>query len=483
MSLSQRLLIVDDSEANLELLSELLEDKGFEVTTAPDGRAALDTIDKTSFDAIVLDLQMPGMDGLDVLQALRQSHSQVALPVIMATALADSQTMVSALEAGANDYVTKPIEVDVLVARLRAQIRSAEVAREAATPVSTPPGSTTPAPAVNDGSVVANKYRLQGLLGSGGFGSVYRAQHLSLQTDVALKVLHPHLASAHNIRRRFEQEGISAVRVKHPNAVTVFDAGTTEEGLPFLVMEVLTGITLAEELERLGTLKLARVTEIIAPVCEVLEAAHRAGIIHRDVKPANIMLCEGVHGEVVKVLDFGIANYVEREKQLGLTGDGIAGTPLYMSPEALLGRPIGTASDVFSVGVTLFLMLAGVPPHGPPAKSPFEQAIRQVNNPPTPLADLRPDLPVEVTQIVMAALAQDPANRPSLADIRKTLTAATGSFVEPLWPPSSGPRRASTRPPSLAEQETAMSSAIAAVQGPTEPATVRPPGRASGGAA
>ncbi len=295
-----------------------------------------------------------------------------------------------------------------------------------------------------------------------------------LDADVAVKVLHPHLANAPNVRKRFELEGVSAVRVKHPNAVTVLDAGTTETGLPFLVMELLAGHTLADEIERRSMLRLSRAVEILGPVCEVLEEAHRVGIIHRDVKPANIMLSDSGRGEVVKVLDFGISKFIDREKQLGLTGDGVAGTPLFMSPEALLGRESTASTDIFSVGVTLFVALAGIPPHGPPAKSPFEQAIRQVNHAPTPLASVRPDLPIEVTQIVMATLARDPQNRPSLAELRETLHRSAEGFAEPVWPPARTVSSAPPRPGFADEATVRVGMQPEAREEPTDPPPERP---------
>ncbi|MBK8943453.1 MAG: protein kinase [Polyangiaceae bacterium] len=438
MSEPIRALIVDDNEVNLDVLKRRLERKGCEVVAVTDGPAALLAVGARPFDVVLLDLQMPEMSGLEVLARIRASFSQLALPVIMATAQSDSDSMVSALEAGANDYVTKPIDVDVLLARIRAQLRSRATAAHSVNAASRGVKAIVDAPpALGVGVTLGKKYRLDALLGSGGFGAVYRAKHLLLDHDVAVKVLHAHLASAPKVRRRFEQEGISSVLVRHPNAVVVLDADTTEEGVPFLVMELLAGSTLAELLERERRLKLGRTAEIIAPVCDVLEEAHRIGILHRDVKPANIMLAATPRGEIVKVVDFGIAKFIDRERHASLSGEGVAGTPLYMSPEALLGRPTGAPADVYSVGVTAYVALAGEPPHGHAAKSPFEQAIRQLQQPPRPLGELRPDLPAEVCQVLMASIAQEPDHRPTLAELREALVEWAGRFTEAVWPPAS----------------------------------------------
>jgi serine/threonine protein kinase len=313
-----------------------------------------------------------------------------------------------------------------------------------------PAPAPAPAPVgvIGPGVVVDGRFRLDALLGSGGFGSVYRARHLRLDADVAIKIVHPHLVGSGSVLRRFELEAISTCRVRHPHAVQVLDAGTAQGGLPYLVMELLTGPTLAEELEGLERLSLRRAAEILLPICHVLEEAHRVGIVHRDVKPANVVLADGPQGELVKVLDFGIATFVDRDRRAGLTGEGTIGTPIYMSPEALLGRAITPATDVYSVGVTAYVMLGGDPPHGPPAESPYEQAIRQVHQLPTSLAQLRPDLPAEVVQIVMATLAREPEHRPTLVELREVLAHWAERFEEPVWPLSRADAAAMAGPPS-----------------------------------
>ncbi len=427
-----RVLLVDDNEVNLDVLGRRLERKGCVVVAVTSGRSALVALEEDNFDAVVLDLRMPEMTGHEVLREIRALRTQVELPVIMATAETDPDEMVQALEGGANDYVTKPIDANVLLARLRAQLR----AKATAPPAPRPPIQVSPvASSVGVGATIHGRYRLDELLGSGGFGSVYRARHLKLDTDVALKMLHPHLMTSSAIKQRFELEGISTCRVRHPNAVQVLDAGATDGGVPYLVMELLEGESLQAVLERQRVLRFREAAEVLRALCEVLEEAHRVGIIHRDVKPANVMLSSASGARTVKVLDFGIAKFIDREKQLGLTGDGVVGTPLFMSPEALLGRQTSPASDVFSVGVTAYLMLVGEPPHGPPAKNPFEQAIRQVHHAALPLSDVRKDLPAQVSSLIMLAIAREPELRPELADLRAALDHWAERFEEPVWPP------------------------------------------------
>ena len=235
------ILIVDDNDDSRMLLCRRLEQLGFEVVEAPSGEQAIDLVKRGSFDLVLLDVVMPGLSGLDVLKALRKDLSTTQLPIIMATANDRSEDVVTALDLGANDYVTKPTEFTVVAARIQSQLRQKAAASNRARVGGDEPAS-------GPGAVIAGKYRLEEHLGSGSFGSVYKAQHLDLEQSVAVKILQSTGGPKSSPLLRFRREGISACRVKHPNAVSVLDFGITEVGTAYLVMELLEGRSLAEEL-------------------------------------------------------------------------------------------------------------------------------------------------------------------------------------------------------------------------------------------
>jgi serine/threonine protein kinase len=365
----------------------------------------------------------------------------------MTTAKSQASDVVEALDKGANDYVTKPIELDVLLARMRVHMRPST--GPLAPVIQAPPASTY----VGPGAVLDRKYRLDQVIGTGGFGTVYRGSHLALDKDVAVKVLHPHLLESKNAVRRFAMEGVSGCRVRHANAVAILDAGSTPEGVPYLVMELLEGRSLADELEERGALPLSRCAAIIVPVCDALAAAHEAGIVHRDVKPGNIMLSVGSKGEeVVKVLDFGIATLAESEPGQPRAAGEVTGTPHYMAPERLLGKASDDRADVYGVGVTLYEMLSARLPFPRGGRSLLQRAMERLNGIPTNLLTVRPDLPQDLVRMVMAALATEPAGRCRVAELRDAVSHWAGRWAEPEWPPPTlseyiaGARESSSEP-------------------------------------
>jgi serine/threonine protein kinase/ActR/RegA family two-component response regulator len=434
----ETLLVVDDNEMNRDLLSRRLERKGYKVLTAADGMQALDTITTSPVDLVLLDVMMPGITGLDVLRAVREKRSPIELPIIMVTAKDESADIVQAFQMGANDYVTKPIDFPVVLARVQTQLR---MKVGAAKPGAAPPGAAPPvSPAaavaeVKTAAVLAGKYRIEAKLGAGAFGVVYRATHMALDHPVAVKILQHNVLLSDDrsdALARFRREGISTCRVNHPNAVTVIDFGVTDNGVAYLVMELLEGKTLAESLKENGTFSPSRCLEILGPICSVLEEAHASGVVHRDIKPANIFL-HGIRGEeIVKVLDFGIAKLVgsASDEHATMTMEGsLLGTPAYMAPERVANQVYDGRADVYSVGVMLYQMLVGHPPFK--AQDPVALAVQQMNATPPPPRDINPDVPPAVEAVVLEALVKDPDLRPTASLLAQRFASAVAISQSP----------------------------------------------------
>jgi serine/threonine protein kinase len=287
------------------------------------------------------------------------------------------------------------------------------------------------------GTVLENKYRLDEELGSGGFGVVYRGRHLILEQPVAIKVFRPMEGndSASGLQR-FLREGAAASRIRHPNAVRVLDTGVCD-GIAFLVMELLEGRSLADELAEVGTLPLGRCVRIAAAVAQVLAVAHREGILHRDVKPENVFLHRADGEEVVKVLDFGIAKFVDDKADTAKacrtrTGE-FMGTPSFIAPERICGGSDDGRSDVYSLGAMLYQMVSGVLPFG-------EQRVMAVmlgvtdGGPPAPPSRHRPGVPAELDALIQRALAWSPADRPTAQELAEMLEVVAENVGEATAP-------------------------------------------------
>ena len=430
------ILLVDDNAVNREVWSSYLVKEGFRVRDAAGGEDALDLLAENPVDLILLDVVMPDMNGFAVLEEVRREYSPGSLPVIMVTAKGESEDVVKGFDLGANDYVTKPLDLGVLLVRIQAQLRSKVPAATTSSPTRTG-GSVAE---YKPGTVLDGKYRLETLLDRGSFGAVYRGMHLSLKRGVAVKVLAATLDTDPASRTRFQQEGISTCQIKHPNAVAVLDFSLTEAGTPFLVMELLEGETLEDEIKKDGLLDPLRCAILLVPICEVLHEAHSLGIIHRDIKPQNIFLHRGRHGEVVKVLDFGIAKMVGElalHRKITLEGS-IIGTPAYMAPERLSDESYDGRSDVYSLGVMLYEALAGRRPFSPRSGSMLELMQVGDRKPPPPLRALRPEIPEPIDRLVLETLKRSPSKRPTARELAARFTTALGLDTSAFSPTGSG---------------------------------------------
>jgi serine/threonine-protein kinase len=258
---------------------------------------------------------------------------------------------------------------------------------------------------VHQGHIVGGRYLLGPTLGRGGMAEVRQSQDLNLQRPVAIKLLRADLASDPGLRARFEGEARSAARLRHPHVVSIFDTGE-DDGVPFIVMELLPGDTLADRI-RSGPLAETTVRRLASQVLGALDAAHLAGILHRDVKPANILFdSEGA----AKVGDFGIAKSTEAEVETDLTTTGdVLGTPAYVAPERAEGKAASAVSDLWSLGVVLYEALTNRRPFS--GDSAFAAALAARHGSIVPLARLRPDLSPTMVQVVERALSPNPADR------------------------------------------------------------------------
>jgi len=269
---------------------------------------------------------------------------------------------------------------------------------------------------------LGDRYRLVRRIGAGGMGTVWEAEDEVLKRRVAVKILAPALCDNGTIAARFEREAQAAARLTHPNVAQVFDYGE-DDGCPYIVLELVPGSTLRAVLERRGPLPPGEVAGTGAQIADALAAAHAEGIVHRDVKPGNVMVCPDGR---VKVMDFGIADAAWFEP---LTDTGtIMATARYISPEQATGRGATGASDVYSLGAVLYELFAGRLPFD--GDSPIAIAHAHAYEVPEPLAEAAPGVPASLRAPVEAAMRKDPAERPTAAELAAALRAA-GSGDEP----------------------------------------------------
>ncbi len=359
------------------------------------------------------------------------------------------------------------------------------------------------------GAVVAGKYRVIDLVARGGMGRIYRAEQAPLGREVALKILtRPVLGTTSDdaaLEKRFLLEAATCARLLHPNTVTVFDYGSIDvagEQTFYMVMEFVRGRTISQAIRAEGPLSPARTVRVAHEICRSLREAHRAGVVHRDLKPSNVMLAQTEEGEVVKVLDFGVAK-VMAEGADSLTTDGcFVGSPRYTAPEQVRQEQIDGRADLYALGVMMFEMLSGAPPFSSP--EPVRTLLMHLNDPVPPL-HAPEGVPSQLEALIRRLLEKDPRARYADADavilaLRATRLLPVSELPEatvdlPLeeesatdekpaaaartWSPSEvGPGPVDTRLPTsptvIASPELTRSLASAGVR-PSEPAAPLPP--------
>ncbi len=512
-----KVLIVEDNQDLANLVRSMLEFEDHIVHAFHTGSEGRDNILKQPYDLVILDWDLPGVTGIEILKEFR-NHGGTT-PVLMLTGRQSIEEKEEGLDEGADDYLTKPFDMKELSARVRAQLRRSAKAQSTTslqigdivldtskqratkggrTVVLTPreyqllefcakyPHLTLDFPELvkqvwpsdseatdevvnttirrlrkkldpegkiicphldsasgttinseqqqkvsppNDaadvqsskeedvdpflGTVFDEKYELVELLGGGGTGIVYRAKHCAIGNTVAVKLLYPHMSFQPEIVRRFSQEARATGMLSHKNVIAIHDFGQNDMGQPYLVMELLIGTSLADLIEKQGKLPLPLTADIFVQTCNGLAHAHEKGVLHRDVKPSNLMLVGQPDGSfVVKLVDFGLAKPTEESAGDSLTKTGeVFGSPPYMSPEQCRGQRVDHRADIYALGCVLYEMLTGKPPFM--GSDAIQTILKHVNSEPPRLmlSDVPDRQNMLLDKIIQKCLAKDKEQR------------------------------------------------------------------------
>ncbi len=256
------------------------------------------------------------------------------------------------------------------------------------------------------------QYRLKQMLGSGGMGEVYLAEHQMMKRPCAIKIIRPEKAGNPKVLARFEREVRATAKLSHWNSIDIYDYGRTDDGTFYYVMEFLPGHDLGELVAGHGPLPPARIVYLMRQVCDALAEAHEHGLIHRDIKPANIFCAyRGGQFDVAKLLDFGLAKPTADPEDVGLTMEGsITGSPLFMSPEQATGSDrVDERSDIYSLGAVMYFMATGQPPFN--YKTPIKVMIAHASEAPRSPREIDPNIPIELEEIILRCLEKQPEDR------------------------------------------------------------------------
>lgn len=414
------ILIVDDDRELTTAVNDALSHRDHTVTALNDGPSAWHQLKSKSYELVILDWDMPELDGIELLNLMRTSGDTT--PVIMLTARGAIDDRIKGLDSGANDYLTKPFDCDELSARIRAVLRT-----------KTAPPPPPKALGLNNesvlqrgnlfGTTLAAHYEFLDVIGEGGAAQVFKARHPQLDKLVAVKMLHGGRLSGDAVSC-FVHEARIASKLDHPNIVTVFDFGITEHEQPYMVMELVDGPNLYQFIEQKEFLPINEALPILLPTSAALAYAHDLKILHRDVKPENIVLktFEPIEMRPI-ILDFGLARVLEFNPSGDDKIQPLAGSPPYMSPEQVQKKPLDERSDIYSFGCVIFETVTGYAPFI--GDDRLELALMRLEQPPLTLAEARPShkYPAELQRIITKALELKPENRyQSMHDLHEDLS-------------------------------------------------------------
>lgn len=401
---NETILVVDDEQFNRDMLSRRLKREGYDTFTASGGREALTMIKALNrIDMVLLDIMMPEMDGFETLKELRNQYSDHDLPVIMLTAVGDSDSIVKALNMGASDYVTKPVNLEVLKARMQNRFAKRKASQ----------GSGCSFNVGVDSKL--GTYVLKSEIGKGATATVYLAEDARLNRQAAIKVLKPEFCEDEESLGRFVQEAKTVASIDHPGVVGIYEI--SHKPCHYLAMEYLQGTNMASFVG-IEPLEVKTTLDYAWQIADILTAVHEKGIIHRDLKPQNLIVdAEGR----LHLMDFGTAKLTNKESNLTKAG-AVLGTPRYMAPEQLEPKlgPVGEYTDLFPLGLIIYEMIAGQPAiQGDSFHSIFyELLFRQ----PSSLVSVNPSVPTALDELCLRLQSTKAAERPqTAAEVRDEL--------------------------------------------------------------
>lgn len=394
-------LLVEDDDDLRGRLSELIKLNGHSVVALADGRSTVEVLDNRTFDVLIFDWDLPDTTAIELCRHYRKSGGEGA--VLILTGRCAVEHKVEGLRAGADDYLTKPFVIEELLARLEALLRRSKSGRQEK---------------LDDlvGKVFLDRYRITSILGKGGMGIVYKAEHIKLSRTVAIKVMLNSCGLQGGATLRFEKEARAMSLLNHSGLVGISDFGTSIQGHPYIVMEYLEGHTLQEELSRHSSQGLhpEKAVSIFIQIADALSHAHNKGIVHRDLKPGNVMLVDAGNELQVKIVDLGLVKFIDQlannAQALSYQGE-VFGSPFYMSPEQATGGEIDARCDIYSLGCLMFEVLTG---EVPLAGTTFiETVTKRMTKDPIGIREACPskNFSKGLEQVVLKAMARNNSDR------------------------------------------------------------------------
>jgi CheY-like chemotaxis protein len=413
------ILLVDGDTGSRNLLALRLGNEGYSTRTAADGRTALEEIRREAPGLVLSEAVLPGLDGFALLDTLKR-EGKGKIPFMFLSSRADPLSTNKGLLLGAVDFIAKPVNFEVLLTKLEKVLAQAVDLSGVSARISlsdvTQVGNTEYPPVsyeeLQAGTAILGRFQIESDLGEGGMGKVFKARDERLEEQVVIKVMKPGFSD--DILRRFKREIRLARKITHPGVVRIFDFW--EAGpLKFVTMEYLEGTDLRAEIKRRGAFPVPVALRVATEIFEALSAAHDVGVVHRDMKPHNVVM---LPSGKVKVLDFGIAQGLEPNTpdSATVTGGAILGTPEYMSPEQLMAEKLDPRTDIYSTGVMLYELLTGQLPF--PSEDRIAGARMRLVSDPEPPSSKNPNIPENLESLVLRLLQRKRDDRyASAADV------------------------------------------------------------------